>query len=92
MENEKEFAYRGKRGKEGYKAFKKEIDFGIIRAVRVLNKEMQKEAEKLGYKPDDIVFITRDTSGNYNIKERIKGSIVEWQRKNGLIINNKVIK
>ena len=26
MENEKEFAYRGKRGKEGYKAFKKEIE------------------------------------------------------------------
>ena len=90
MENEKEFAYRGKRGKEGYKAFKK--DFGIIRAVRVLNKEMQKEAEKLGYKPDDIVFITRDTSGNYNIKERIKGSIVEWQRKNGLIILSKTNK
>ena len=67
-------------------------DFGIIRAVRALNKEMQKEAEKLGYKPDDIVFITISPNGNYNIKERIKGSIVEWQRKNGLIINNKVIK
>ena len=51
-------------------------DFGIIRAVRVLDEEMQKEAEKLGYKSNDIVFMTKDTDGNYNIKEKIEGSIV----------------
>ena len=67
-------------------------DFGIIRAVKVLNKEMQNQAKKLGYKSNDIVFMTKDTDGNYNIKEKIEGSIVEWQRKKGLIINNKVIK
>ncbi len=62
--------------------------FGMIRAVKVLNKQMQKEAEKMGYKPDDIVFIKMDAIGNYNIEEKIEGSIVEWQRKNGLVIKN----
>ena len=61
----------------------------MIRAVKVLNGEMQKEAEKLGYKPDDIVFIITDAEGNYIIKEKIEGSIVEWQRKKGLVLDNK---
>lgn len=59
--------------------------FGMIRAVKALNKEMQKEAQKLGYKPNDIVFIIRDSVGNYTIQEKIEGSIVEWQRK-GLLL------
>ena len=46
--------------------------FGMIRAVKVLNKQMQKEAEKMGYKPDDIVFIKMDAIGNYNIEEKIE--------------------
>ena len=66
--------------------------FAMIRAVKALDKDLQEEAKKKGYESNDILFITRDTSGNYNIKEKIEGSIVEWQRKKGLIINNKVIK
>ena len=60
--------------------------FGMIRAVKALNKEMQKEAQKLGYKPNDIVFIIRDSVGNYTIQEKIEGSIVEWQRSRGLLL------
>lgn len=60
--------------------------FGMIRAVKALNKEMQKEAQKLGYKPNDIVFIIRDSVGNYTIQEKIEGSIVEWQRSKGLLL------
>jgi hypothetical protein len=33
--------------------------------------------------------MTKDADGNYNIKEKIEGSIVEWQRKKGLIISKK---
>jgi hypothetical protein len=62
--------------------------FGMIRAVKTLNNQMQKEAKEMGYKPDDIVFIKMDAVGNYNIQEKIEGSIVEWQRKNGLVIKN----
>lgn len=61
----------------------------VIIAVKVLNKEMQKKAKKLKYKSNDIVFMTKDADGNYNIKEKIEGSIVEWQRKKGLIISKK---
>ncbi len=50
---------------------------GIVRAVKVLSEEMQDVAKKAGYKPDDILFITM---------EKIEGSIVEWQMKNGLVI------
>jgi hypothetical protein len=60
--------------------------FGMIRAVKALDKKMQKEAKKLGYKPNDIVFVIMDAVGNYAIEEKIEGSIVEWQRKKGLLI------
>jgi hypothetical protein len=50
---------------------------GIVRTVKVLSEEMQDVAKKAGYKPDDVLFITM---------EKIEGSIVEWQIKNGLII------
>ena len=50
---------------------------GIVRAVKVLSEEMQDVAKKAGYKPDDVLFITM---------EKIEGSIVEWQRKNGLVL------
>lgn len=60
--------------------------FGMIRAVKALNKEMQKEAQNLGYKPNDIVFIIKDSVGNYTIQEKIEGSIVEWQRSKGLLL------
>ena len=49
----------------------------IVRAVKVLSEEMQDVAKKAGYKPDDVLFITM---------EKIEGSIVEWQIKNGLVI------
>ena len=38
---------------------------------------LQDVAKKAGYKPDDVLFITM---------EKIEGSIVEWQIKNGLVI------
>lgn len=63
--------------------------FAMIRVVKVLDKELQEEAKKAGYKPNDIVFITRSgykSAPKYTIKERIEGSIVEWQRKRGLVI------
>ncbi len=63
--------------------------FAMIRAVKVLDKELQEEARKAGYKPNDIVFITRGeykSAPKYTIKEKIEGSIVEWQIKKGLII------
>ena len=50
---------------------------GILRAVKVLSEEMQDVAKKAGYKPDAVLFITM---------EKIEGSIVEWQIKNGLVI------
>ena len=49
----------------------------MVRAVKVLSEEMQNVAKKAGYKPDDVLFITM---------EKIEGSIVEWQIKNGLVI------
>ena len=62
-----------------------DTSFSAIRAVKVLDSEMQKEAKDLGYKPNDIVLIIR-VDGRYIIADRIDGSIVEWQRKNGMII------
>ena len=57
---------------------KKQVEkIGILRAVKVLSEEMQDVAKKAGYKPDDVLFITM---------EKIEGSIVEWQIKNGLVI------
>ena len=49
----------------------------MVRAVKVLSKDMQNTAREAGYKPDDIVFIRI---------EKIEGSIVEWLRKKGVII------
>ncbi len=54
-----------------------ENKIGMVRAAKVLSKEMQDVAKKAGYKSDDVLFITM---------EKIEGSIVEWQRKNGLVI------
>ena len=54
-----------------------ENKIGMVRAVKVLSSEMQDVAKKAGYKPDDVLFITM---------EKIEGSIVEWQRKNGLVL------
>ncbi len=59
--------------------------FSTIRAVKVLDSEMQEEAKDLGYEPDDIVLIIRH-NGEYIIADKIDGSIVEWQRKNGMVI------
>jgi|ACXJ01.1.fsa_nt_gi ribosomal protein L18E len=62
----------------------------VIRLVKVLDRDLQLEARKKGYKPDDIVVIVGTVVGNsikYSIKEKIEGSIVEWQRKRGLIID-----
>ena len=54
-----------------------ENKIAMVRAVKVLSEEMQDVAKKAGYKPDDVLFITM---------EKIEGSIVEWQMKNGLVI------
>ena len=54
-----------------------ENKIAIVRAVKVLSSEMQDVAKKAGYKPDDVLFITM---------EKIEGSIVEWQIKNGLVL------
>ena len=48
----------------------------MVRAVKVLSKDMQNTVREAGYKPDDILFIRI---------EKIEGSIVEWLRKNGVI-------
>jgi hypothetical protein len=67
----------------------KSDSFAMIRAVKALDKELQAKAKKKGYKPNDIVFITRSeyrSAPEYTIEEKIEGSIVEWQRKKGLII------
>ena len=54
-----------------------ENKIAMVRAVKVLSEDMQDVAKKAGYKPDDILFITM---------EKIEGSIVEWQIKNGLVL------
>lgn len=59
--------------------------FAMIRAVKALSEDLQKEAKSKKYKPNDIVFITRDSKNKYIIQEKIDGSIVEWQIKHGLI-------
>ena len=60
--------------------------FAMIRAVKALSEDLQKQAKSKKYKSNDIVFITRDSKNNYIIQEKIEGSIVEWQRKNGLLL------
>lgn len=63
--------------------------FAMVRAVKVLPEELQKEAKKKGYKMNDIVLITRSnykSAPKYSIKEKIDGSIVEFQREHGLVI------
>ena len=64
-------------------------DFAMIRAVKALDKDLQEEAKKKGYESNDILFITRGeykSAPKYTIKEKIDGSIVEWQRNKGLVI------
>jgi hypothetical protein len=68
-------AYKAGALAEQERIYKNKI--GILRAVKVLSEEMQDVAKKAGYKPDDVLFITM---------EKIEGSIVEWQIKNGLVI------
>jgi hypothetical protein len=60
--------------------------FAMIRAVKALSEDLQKQAKSKKYKSNDIVFITRDSKNNYIIQEKIEGSIVEWQIKNGLLL------
>jgi hypothetical protein len=63
---------------------KKQVEkIGILRAVKTLNRDMYNVAKNAGYNPDDVVFLTI---------EKVDGSIVEWQRKNGLIIREVVKK
>lgn len=57
-----------------------------IRAVKAI--EQQKIRDKLlrlGYGPDDIVFLVKE-SGRWVAKEKIQGSIVEWQIKKGFVL------
>jgi hypothetical protein len=59
--------------------------YAAIRAVKVLGKGLKDQAKKQGFKANDIVLVERSEYGKYKLT-KIEGSIVEWQRKNGLVV------
>lgn len=68
---------------------KEENPTGMVRAVKVLDSELKAQAKKLGYKETDIVLVKRGRYGSeppYEIVAKIDGSIVEFQKKNGVVV------
>jgi cupin superfamily acireductone dioxygenase involved in methionine salvage len=59
-----------------------------VRAVKVLDADLKELAKKKGFKDNDIVLVKK---GKYSSEppydlEKIECSIVEYQKKNGVVI------
>lgn len=62
----------------------------MIRAVKVLSPELRAKAKKMKLKDTDVVLIKKGTyhsEPDYELT-KVEGSIVEFYRKNGILIND----
>ena len=60
----------------------------MVRAVKVLDPELKKQAKSQGYKENDIVFVQTAKCGYkpfYKLT-KINGSIVEFLKNNGVVV------